>query len=164
MSDCESCGMRLDECNESQPVCPCCGEAAYPTGFFCQHTNRELEDSWRLTPLSKQLTRTAGNPDEFRQAFRNDPRGIRYVPALHGVCLRCGAVANGTSYRGCSNFQCGESWRVNRCRICKEPVDSRDPETPRVRSADGSSARPATLAIVPESDRLPARQHFVLDT
>ena len=27
MSRCSSCGNSIDDCNESQPVCPCCGES-----------------------------------------------------------------------------------------------------------------------------------------
>ena len=26
---CSHCGWELDECNESQPVCPCCGESDF---------------------------------------------------------------------------------------------------------------------------------------
>lgn len=56
MDRCRSCGGTLDDCNESQVVCPWCGEA----------------DCWpRLDHLIEF------NPDEFDQDSEQGPSGTR---------------------------------------------------------------------------------------
>jgi hypothetical protein len=67
----------------------------------------------------------------YATAAGNWPRGIRRKRELRTVCLQCGSIATGTSFLTCSNLQCRTTWRVNHCLICKQPVDSCDPATPR---------------------------------
>jgi hypothetical protein len=110
MSRCFNCGASIDDCNESQPVCPRCGE---PNGSF---------------PIVLNSNNQTNQPD-LLDRYRKDANGIRLVSSLRGQCLRCGVSNGGGSFRVCSN--CGECWRVNHCLSCGDPVDSRDPETPR---------------------------------
>lgn len=108
VSRCNSCGNAIDDCNESQPVCPYCGECygRIPSEHF--------------STLSSLI--------DLPHLYRADPRGIRNEVRLRGLCLRCGGVASGSAFRVCSH--CGNTWRVNHCLSCGRAVDSRDPETP----------------------------------
>ncbi len=115
MTYCENCGTPLDECNESQPVCPGCGDTIATE----VDAGLELADNF---PLEAN--------DETAES-KDWPRGIRLQRELRTVCLQCGSTATGTSFLTCTNLQCQAVWRVNRCLVCKQPVDSRDPETPR---------------------------------
>ncbi len=115
MTYCANCGTPLDECNESQPVCPGCGD------MIAAECDADLELADDL--LSKTNCGTTEGKDR--------PRGIRLQHELRTVCLQCGSTATGTSFLTCTNLRCRSMWRVNHCLICKEPVDSRDPETPR---------------------------------
>jgi len=115
MTHCSNCDAPIDECNESQPVCPRCGTSIA----------EDYEDDFELTedlyPEAKD--ETAKGADW--------PRGIRLQNNLSAVCLNCGSTGTGTTFLTCANNQCRATWRVNRCLKCKKPVDSRDPETPR---------------------------------
>ncbi len=115
MTYCVNCGTPLDECNESHPVCPGCGDTI---ATQCD-AGLELADDL----LSKADDETAES--------KHWPCGIRLRGELRTVCLQCGSTATGTSFLTCTNLQCQAKWRVNRCLVCKQPVDGRDPETPR---------------------------------
>jgi hypothetical protein len=107
MSICNQCNMPFDEGNETQPVCAFCGE------------DNSTSDPWVEDSAED-------SPNQDRSYA-----GIRHQKKLRARCLRCGAAAEGKSFLKCNDPKCGTTWRVNRCRICKQPVDSRDPETPR---------------------------------
>ena len=115
MTYCANCGTPLDGCNESQPVCPGCGDT------LATECDADLEMADDL--LNDANDETA----EGRCRFR----GIRLQHELRTVCLQCGSTATGTSFLTCTNLRCRSMWRVNHCLICKESVDCRDPETPR---------------------------------
>ena len=108
MTYCVNCGTLLDECNESQPVCPGCGDT------IASECDAGLELADDLLPEAN-----------------GESRGIRLQRELRTVCLQCGATATGISFLTCSNLRCRATWRVSRCLVCQQPVDSRDPETPR---------------------------------
>src|ERR1019366_363057 len=99
----------------SQPVCPGCGDT------IATEVDAGLELADDLPP--EENDETAEGKDW--------PRGIRLQRELRTVCLQCGSTATGTSFLTCTNLQCRAKWRVNRCLVCKQPVDSRDPDTPR---------------------------------
>ena len=104
--------MPLDDCNESQLVSGSCGSPQDST-------------------VDDDLEYTATEIDGFTKRFRNEPREVRNCRELRAVCIRCGSRASGTSFFKCHMRNCNETWRVNRCGKCKQPVDSRAPETPR---------------------------------
>lgn len=118
MTNCSNCGTPLDECNESQPVCPGCGEVI----GWEYDADIELSDK----SLSESI-----DVKSYAAQGRDLPRDIRLRGELRTVCLQCGSNATGRTFLTCGNPLCGAMWRVNRCRLCKEPVDSRDPGTPR---------------------------------
>lgn len=125
MSFCSQCGMPVDECNESQPVCPCCGEDR----VFSQYGFGRLDLNGLATSSERLSTTSPMSP--MIETYNKNPRGIRLQAELHRVCVRCGAQGNGRSFVRCTNPECNEAWRVNHCGKCKQAVDSRDPETPR---------------------------------
>jgi len=130
MSFCAHCSTSIDESNESQPVCPCCGEAEF-SGDSSHNDPDSFESPLFMSTSADQSSETTQDLEAIRNEYKKEPRGIRYRTELRGVCLQCGASATGNSFLVCSNPQCGESWRVNHCHLCKETVDSRDPATPR---------------------------------
>lgn len=128
MELCTDCGMPFDDSNESQPVCPCCGEARSTESSALENNFRSL-----VVSLAASANRGSSEIDVLRMRYQSDPRNIRFCRELRKVCLRCGteAEASGYSFFNCPAPGCGQSWRVSRCGNCKQPVDSRDPETPR---------------------------------
>jgi hypothetical protein len=112
MAYCAHCGSPLDECNESQPLCPGCGDTI-------------------ATESDVGIELVADLACGVAAGGKGWPRGIRLQSELRTVCLQCGSGATGRSFLTCTNLQCKATWRVNRCRVCRRPVDSRDPETPR---------------------------------
>jgi hypothetical protein len=115
MTNCSNCGSPLDVCNESQPFCARCGSP-----ITSEHEpGLELADE-----VPSEVNDEVGEGKDW-------PCGVRLQDKLRTVCLRCGSYATGRSFLTCANSQCRATWRVNRCRGCKQPVDSRDPETPR---------------------------------
>jgi hypothetical protein len=127
MNYCSNCGMSFDVCNESQPVCPCCGEDEFNSDS-CDYAL--AEPIIRHTPAG-QIPAIPKNLDATWTRYRSNSHGVRLRHELRNVCLRCGSKSNGSSFFVCTSSQCGETWRVNHCGLCKEIVDSRDPETPR---------------------------------
>jgi hypothetical protein len=118
MTYCANCSSPLDECNESQPVCPRCGS------FIASEFDAELE-------LADEALSESLDSNEDAARYKDWPQGIRLRAEFRTVCLQCSSNATGTSFLTCGNTRCGSIWRVSRCRACKQPVDSRDPETPR---------------------------------
>jgi hypothetical protein len=130
MNYCANCGMSLDVCNQSQPVCPYCGEDD-SNNDSCHHAEDLLSEPMiRLAP-EDEIPAIPENLDATWTRYTGDSRGVRLRHELRGVCIQCGSKSNGSSFFVCTNSQCGETWRVNHCGLCKEIVDSRDPDTPR---------------------------------
>jgi hypothetical protein len=125
MKFCTDCGMPLDDCNESQPVCPGCGEDCFTRSFAVDHQLKSF------VPRPAEIHRDAVRTASLKMRYQDDPRNIRFSRELRKVCLRFGTEASGYSFFNCPAPGCGESWRVSHCANCKKPVDSRDPETPR---------------------------------
>jgi hypothetical protein len=126
MEFCTDCGMPFDDCNESQPVCPCCGEAGFTDSSPLDINFRSL-----VTSLAANANRGSSEIDVLRMRYQSDPRNIRFCQNLRRVCLCCGTEVSGYSFFKCPVPGCGENWRVSHCGNCKQPVDSRDPVTPR---------------------------------
>jgi hypothetical protein len=121
---CSSCGFLFDEANDSQPVCASCGGVEFTDELaFRQAVRDTLAQVCRSTPLISL--------EQLKDRLQHYPRGIRHVWELRQICMQCSSTATGTTFMVCSNPSCRESWRANRCKHCKSPVDSRDPDTPR---------------------------------
>jgi hypothetical protein len=122
-SICAQCGTPLDQANESQPVCPECGE---PTCSSYSLFGDDLGDF-----QAEDAHVISADLQSVIEVYSNDARGIRFQLDLQTVCLQCRSKAAGRSFLRCTNPTCNETWRVNHCGKCKKPVDSRDPETPQ---------------------------------
>lgn len=118
------------KCNEAQPVRPRCGDADSCEDPPQRRRESMLSATRRRGQLQTDIPDRAMAELQFNQ-LKADAGGIRLRPELRNVCIRCGCQADGRSSRRCTNPHCREGWRVNRCGVCKAPVDSRDPETPR---------------------------------
>lgn len=93
MEFCTYCDMPIDDCNESQPVCHCCGEA-----FFVESST--FDNRFRSLALSLPTTANRQSPeiDVLRTPFRRDPHNIRFCRNLRQVCLHCGVEVSGSSF------------------------------------------------------------------